>query len=198
MGGSRGRGRNLVWLFGRARDPRNARRGAAGAVTRPFARALRRRRQARGRLAAPLRRRLFPSRRSRAAFRRRAQGRAFVRVAGAVRRRCSAAPIRRGLRELARTAAGEVKLICSHDPCRFFRDEERAARSPSRAPTRQHAAARPAARPPREALRTIGFRPKRSSLRARASKTPVLRRAREAIQGVGGRRLRSRRRRVSR
>ena len=47
-------------------DSRNARRGAAGAATRPFARALRRRRQASGRLAAPLRRRLFPSLRTRA------------------------------------------------------------------------------------------------------------------------------------
>ena len=66
MGRGRGRGRILVWLFGRARDSRNARRGAAGAAARPFARALRRRRPARGRLAAPLRRRLFPSLRSRA------------------------------------------------------------------------------------------------------------------------------------
>ena len=31
MGGGRGRGRILVWLFGRARNSRNARRGAAGA-----------------------------------------------------------------------------------------------------------------------------------------------------------------------
>ena len=94
-------GEILVWLFGRARDSRNARRGAAGAATRPFARALRRRRPARGRLAAPLRRRLFPSRRSRAGRRRRAQGRALFRVAGAVRRR--AAPRQSG--EVARARA---------------------------------------------------------------------------------------------
>ena len=95
MGGGRGRGRILVRLFGRARDSRNARRGAAGAATRPFARALRRRRQASGRLAAPLRRRLFPSLRTRAGRRRRAERRALFRVRWCSSTARSDAPIRR-------------------------------------------------------------------------------------------------------
>ena len=43
MGGGGGRGRNLVWLFGRAGDSGDTRRGPAGAAARTFAWTLRRR-----------------------------------------------------------------------------------------------------------------------------------------------------------
>ena len=63
------------------------------------------------------------------------------------------------LRELARLAAGEVALICSHDLSDFFGMKSAAARSPGcastqrRAPIHERAAAGPAARPPRKAIR---------------------------------------------
>jgi hypothetical protein len=71
--------------FSAVRDSRNARRGAADPATRTFARALRRRGQARERLAAPLRRRVFPSLRNRVRRRFGAKRCALFRVDGGVR-----------------------------------------------------------------------------------------------------------------
>ena len=62
------------------RNSRNPGRSAADSAARAHARALRRRGQAVGRLAAPLRRRLFPPLRGRAGRRRGAKGFALVRV----------------------------------------------------------------------------------------------------------------------
>ena len=117
-------GQILVRLFSRARDSRNARRGAAGAAARPYARALRRRGPAGERLAAPLRRRLFPPRRSRPERPRCAEGLALVPVAGRRRRRSAA----RQSSALARTRApwarrSEAHLLARHNG--FRRDEER-------------------------------------------------------------------------
>ena len=82
MGATQGRGRALVRIFGGTGDSRNPRRGAANSASRPHPGALRRRGQAVGRLAAPLRRRLFSSRRSRPGWRPAAEGLAPVRVDG--------------------------------------------------------------------------------------------------------------------
>ena len=84
-----------------------------------------------GRLAAPLRRRLFPSLRSRGRWRRRAEGLALVRVDGGRRRRRAT----RQSGALARTRTpwarrSEAHLLARHGG--FRRDEERGAGSSTR------------------------------------------------------------------
>jgi hypothetical protein len=129
MGGGRGRRRILVWLFGRARHSRNTRRGAAGTASWSLARALRRRGQACGRLVAPLRDAYFHHSEVEPDGDAAPRGLRFfeslVEFDGAQRRANQAR-----LRELARLALGEVKLICSHDLVDFaaMRSEAREAR----------------------------------------------------------------------